>query len=164
MPEHARHDHSEPVVSCWLLSLLVIPLLLVVSTLHAAPVYKWEDEYGRVHYGDRPGNPDAQEVQIEKTDETGQTPVTVERKQKQQKLLQLFAEKRAEKRQQEIAEKNEKIARHNACSKARNHRKTILSAGYLYEEDDSGNKRILSTDEFEEHLDKTEEMIRKLCS
>jgi len=145
--------------------LFMFMILCLLETNQAlAEVYKWTDEHGRVHYGDKPGDYAAEEIEVEEQGTPGKNKNSLDRKVKQQRLLQLFAEEREEKKKQQIDEINEKIARKNTCNKARNYRQEILASGYLYEEDDKGNKHILSTEEFEEHLGKTEKLIQKNCT
>jgi hypothetical protein len=163
MPDYVLPAVSRPGQRLHCILLLALFVAGAPITPVSAEVYKWKDEHGRTHYGDRPGNDQARQIEIESLPDNSNT-IPEDRKIKQQRLLQLFAEEREAKRRQKIDEENKKIARSNACAKARNHRDEILAAGYLYEEDDDGNKRILSSSEFEAHLSKTEDMIEKLCS
>ena len=39
-------------------------LTSLLSTAHAASVYKWVDEDGQVHYGSKPDNKNAKEIEI----------------------------------------------------------------------------------------------------
>lgn len=152
-------------LSVVLQGLFMCMILYLPGTYQAlAGVYKWTDEDGRVHYSDKPGDNAAEEIEIEEQHTPGKNKKSLDRKVKQERLLQLFAEEREEKKKQQIDEINEKIARKNTCNKARNYRQEILASGYLYEEDEKGNKRILSTEEFEEHLGKTEKLIQENCT
>ena len=150
------------------MKVIIVPILLIILVPFAvmAEVYKWKDEHGRVHYGDRPNGQDADEIVIE--EKTGSPDhdkkKTIDRKVKQERLLQLYAEEREQKKQEKIDQQNEKITRKNTCNKARNYHKEILNSGYLYEEDDNGEKRILSIEEFEAHLAETEKLIEKYCT
>ena len=141
-----------------------ILVALVFSGPVSAEIYKWTDEHGRVHYGDKPGDNVAQEVEVEKHDEVQPNKKSINRKIKQQRLLQLFAEEREEKKKEKIDAKNEKIKLRNTCNEARHYHNRILSSGYLYDEDEAGNQRILTTEEFEQHLGETEQFIEKYCT
>ncbi len=146
---------------------LLCSLLLLGGSLAHADVYKWVDEHGRVHYGDRPASKQtADRIEINTdSDATVETDPgsDAERKLKQQRLLQLFAEKREQKKKAEIDKKNEKITRQNECNKLIAYEKQILNSGYLYEEDERGNQTILTTEEFEQHLAETREHITAYC-
>ena len=48
---------------------LIYLLLMVSTSLSAGSIHKWVDENGQVHYGEKPGNTQAEQVQI-RTNET----------------------------------------------------------------------------------------------
>lgn len=147
---------------------IIVPTLLIIlfPVSAVSEVYKWKDEHGRVHYGDRPNGQEADEIIIEENTSlpNHEQKRKIDRKVKQERLLQLYAEEREQKKQEKIDQQNEKITRKNTCNKARNYHKEILNSGYLYEEDDNGKKHILSTEEFEAHLAETEKLIEKYCT
>ncbi len=143
---------------------LSLSLSLATPVTVHAEVYKWTDEYGRVHYGDRPGHADADQIDIDQQENSGTAQIPTDRRIKQQRLLQLFAEEREIRKKEEVDRVNDRIRRKNTCNKAKHYRQEILASGYLYEEDELGKKHILSAEEFEEHLGKTERLIEKYCS
>ncbi|MGQ0657991.1 MAG: DUF4124 domain-containing protein [Chromatiales bacterium] len=118
----------------------------LVITATAAPVYKWVDENGKVHYGDRPGSSDSTEIKF-KDNLPAQGPTTGEREEKTKKLLDQYADERAEQQEQEARRKEEQAQRKQNCAKAKETLDQYLHASYLYEEDKDGERRPLSKEE-----------------
>ena len=77
----------------------ILPLLLVSPLAVEAAVYKWVDENGKVHYGDKPvTSQPSVEIQI---DDTSSSPAysgnDMSREEKRERLLQAMEEDRLEK-------------------------------------------------------------------
>lgn len=125
---------------------IIICLLFLSPSLAAeAGIYKWTDESGIVHYGSRPGNHDAVNIEIKPAPELPADHAT--RREKQRRLLNLYEEEREEKREQKARAKQEKQERLANCQQARDYYKTIKTAALLYEIDDEGNHVILDEPE-----------------
>ncbi len=78
---------------------IAIVLLVAGLSAHAA-IYKWTDNKGHVHYGDKPGGAsNAEQLNVD-TSNTGIMPDDASRDEKRQRLLDAIQEDRQEKEQQ----------------------------------------------------------------
>ena len=143
--------------------LLVVTFLVNTSDV-AAEVYKWVDEKGNVHFGDRPGDSKAEKIDIK---ESAGSP-TVEpglenRREKQQKLLDLMEEERKEKKEKKAKLKEEKEERKKMCIEAKDYQKSFKEAGAIYDLDDEGNRVFYSKDERKAREKEIADKINKWC-
>lgn len=130
---------------------LLVLLLLVVWTASAsaAGVYKWVDEQGRVHYGERPpARTQAQEIAVK---QAPPPPMPAEdeaaRRDNQQRLLRAFEEEREQKKAQKQKSQEEEAKRERQCAVARDRVRRYETAARVYDLDEQGNRRILSDEE-----------------
>ncbi|MGD2054544.1 MAG: DUF4124 domain-containing protein [Gammaproteobacteria bacterium] len=127
-------------------TLMNLLLLTSVFSVHAG-VYKWVDENGKVHYGDRP---EAAQPAVEM--DVDDTAVTVpafggddlSRDEKRERLLEAMEEDRIEK--QEKLEKQKAIREQNRrkCNGYRDRMRHYERASALYKLDDNGNRVYMS--------------------
>ncbi len=142
---HGRYPlYRHPIPASSLLILIVTVVTLPV--LQAADIYKWTDEQGRVHYGDRPEG--KQVVQISTTSGPAPDPTQGQRLQQQRQLLDVFEEDRQKLKQARTDEKAARVTRLANCDKARTRLTEMKNARYIYEESkDPDNPHILSEQE-----------------
>ena len=136
-------------------------LLLLSSMACQAEIYKWVDDQGKTHYGDKPSsNSKELDVNIEKS---GNLDSIKHRKSRQDKLLESLEANR--KRKEENAEKKKKAVsdRKRRCTIAKQTLKGYERAGYLYGLDKDGNKVIRSNEERQEATDAQRKKVKKLC-
>ncbi len=117
----------------------------------SAEVYKWTDAEGRVHFGDKPPDQNAESVTIRgraKDDaETDQPEVTQdERAAKQRRLLNAFEEERRINREHKEEARKEKLKRQQNCAEARGELENLLTHNRIYEFDKNGNRVFLDGD------------------
>lgn len=139
----------------WLLVLLAIPAAAL-----AQGIYRWTDEAGQIHFGDRPATVGAEKVKGASAGD----PTTIERLQRQQELLHNYAEQRAEKSEQSTKAQAEKVQRAAKCTKVKNRLVYLQQARYIYEQSDNGERRILSDSERESSAANAQEKVSRLCS
>jgi hypothetical protein len=80
----------------------VFCILLVFLSHQAslmADIYKWVDENSRVHYGDKPGNDNSQQLNINENQATKNADLM--RESKRQKLLDVLSEERQHKKREQ---------------------------------------------------------------
>jgi len=127
---------------------IVFFLLLGGASLAAASgVYKWVDEQGRVHYGEKPpARVQAQEMQL-KTAPVDDMPIEdneAARADQAQRLLRAYDEERALKKEQQQKSREEQARRERNCALARDRVRRYETAGSLYNLDKDGSRRTLS--------------------
>lgn len=135
---------------------------VAVPCAGAAEVYKWTDEQGRVHYGDRPGQSSPQQIELKQA-APGADPTAAERQERARKLLDELVEERGLKREAEAKKQDEEKQRKANCALARERLDTYEHAGYLYEQDDNGNRRVLSEEDHKLALEQSRKKVEKWC-
>ena len=146
---------------------MVFLLLLGWTSLASASgVYKWVDEQGRVHYGERPpARMQAQEMQIKSPAPGDEAPVEDEatRRDKEQRLLRAFDEERAQKKEQQQKSREEQARRERNCMLARDRLRRYQSAGSLYNLDKQGERRTLSDAERSASEQRAQQDVARWC-
>jgi hypothetical protein len=132
----------------------------------ANEIYKWTDENGSIHYGDRPSGA-ATEQRLAMTytrTNSGSVDKRVEARQE-------AATAREEARAEEAA--NEKEAAENAaiaaerdrkCERSRTRLETYLQSRRLYRTDDNGERVYLDDEQRSEARKKAEDQVAEFCS
>jgi len=147
-----------PVIGAVLFFAPVIPSVDAV-------VYKWVDDDGVIHYGDRPATEGAKQLPFrEPHSAAADDRSLMERLEKQEKLLDVrqYERKIEKKRAEKLATAKKERQRH--CADMSHHLAKAREAGVVYEVDDAGN-RVYSADEaLTAYIGKLEGAYRKSCS
>ncbi len=125
-------------------------------------MYKWVDEQGKVHYGDRRDTQAAEPLKLRSSPPVSD-PAYEARQLEQQKLLEAYAEKRKEKQLEAAEAKKEKEKRKQNCDKAKAQMYAYEHARYIYDVDKDGNRRILSDEEHTKVRQEAKEAIDHWC-
>ncbi len=145
---------------------LVTLVLTAGGGAMANEIYKWVDDDGNVHYGDRPsGAPAEQQIAINyrRTDpgvvqdqiasQNQATAARQERRAAADEEARLAAEKEAE-----------AADRQKRCEKYRSRLKTMLESRRLYREDESGERVYLDEEQTQDARRQVEDLIAENCS
>ena len=132
----------------------------------ANEIYKWTDENGTVHYGDRPSGERTEERLAMTFTRTDNAAV---QQRVQARVEATTARREAQSAAAEAAQKaaeEETMAAERAqrCDKARARLETYLQSQRLYRTDDNGERVYLDDTERETARQKTEEQITEYCS
>jgi signal recognition particle GTPase len=142
--------------------LIRILIILLIPPLCYAEIYKWTDENGGVHYGERPSNPNSEKIEIKSS--TSQPDEGLEKhREKQQKLLQSYEDERAEKKQQKAEDEKAKRKLKKNCAYLKDHYKTLKQTNIYYDIDEDGNRIYLDESILKKDIAEAEELIRKYC-
>jgi len=145
---------------------VILASLLIMLALGAsgAEIYKWVDEAGRVHFGDRPPAEGAEPVELDVSPApAAPAPSDAERAEKRRRLLEAFAKERAEKEAAIEQAKQEKAERAANCARARERLRKVREATYLYDYDESGNRVIFSDEQREEATRQAKAEVERWC-
>ncbi len=134
---------------------------LVAVPAAAADAYKWLDANGRTHYADRPDAADA--IPLEFAGAREPDPQRLQRDQRRDRLLDAWADERAERKAREDAERKEREAREARCEQARQVLGEYLQAAYIYDQDGDGQRRILSDAEHTEAISRARAAVAQSC-
>ena len=148
-----------------MLKILLISLGLLSFTISpATEIYKWVDENDQVHYGSRPKDDKAKQMNIKVPESTGTPSVThQQRMDKQRRLIQSFEAEARSQRDKEEKEKKQLAKRKRACFEARDDYKRYSTAGGLYTLDDKGKRKSMTDAEFKAAVTKTKRRMQQLC-
>lgn len=123
-------------------------------------VYKWVDENGAVHYGDRPPSSQARRLDVERRGhaEEGRSP-KVSQHEKLQKLLKSYEEEREERKKEAAEKQRKKDYAKRMCLTAKENL-IRLRAGGTY--DESG--KLMTEEERSMRRVEMERVRRKWCN
>lgn len=145
-------------------TLLCVALLLTGHSGYLlAEVYKWTDEQGRVHYGDKPRHQNAESVKLPRQETPAAVPGHEERLEKQRRLLNAFEEERRIKREADAKAREEKAERRRKCLDIRDDLRTYEDTPILYRLDKEGKRIYMSPEERERVIAKTRLQIEQWC-
>jgi hypothetical protein len=146
-------------------ALILVSMLNVVS---AATVYKWIDEDGHVHYGSRPDNKNAEEIEIKnRYIDSGNVPPPLsaeDRVEKQKRFIDaLDAENRSisSEKKKKRAQAELKVTR---CHASRDQLRRYESSGSLYDLDEKGNRILLNKKQYDQAMQQARARVEKWCN
>lgn len=140
--------------------------LTIASGAMANEIYKWTDENGNVHYGDRPSGA-ATEQRLAMTYARTNSNAVQQRVQARVDARTAQEEARAEAAtEQKEAEENAAIAaeRERKCERSRTRLETYLQSRRLYRTDDDGERVYLDDEQRQEARQKAEKQVAEFCS
>ncbi len=128
-----------------------------------ADIYKWVDENGRIHYGDKPGNDTSQKLNINENQTTRDADLIRESQRKT--LLDVLSEERQKKKREQEKSAQQSKDYKIKCDLARKYLSSIQSSNYLMEETaDPYNPKILSAVEHQAVTDKAQNDVNHWCT
>ena len=139
-----------------------ITLLLFFSSLANAGIYKWTDENGRVHYGDKPAT-DGEELNIQVKESVAPIKNDETRKERRQRISDSMTDDRLDRKKKKDEAKKKKAKSNRQCVQAKDRLKRYKRAGRLYNLDKDGNRRILSDKSRDNSIASLQKKISKNC-
>lgn len=147
--------------------LSVFSLLLLFSmtgTAVSAEVYKWVDEQGQVHYGDKAPEQGASSLQVDPGPAADTPPPDeAERREKRHRLLRAYEQERQIKQQREQEQTAREAERKKRCAWARDRLRRYTHAGALYDLDEEGNRRLLDDSQRQQAEANARQDVKKWC-
>ena len=146
--------------------LCAVTAMTIASGAMANEIYKWTDENGTVHYGDRPSGASTEErlaMTYTRTDNAAvqqrvQARVEATTARREARSAVAEAEEEAAEKEAMAAERAER------CDKARARLEGYLQSQRLYRMDDNGERVYLDDTQRENARQKAEEQITEYCS
>ena len=139
--------------------LIIIVSSAFLATAASAKVYKWVDENGQVHYGEKPGNTQAEQVQI-RTNETT-TPRAID----QDKLDKAEGKEKGQVEAPKEPEepKMSKKEKRKLCNEANSDLSAIMSRGRLREIDEKGEYTYLTEEQRQQRISAAKKKQKEFC-
>lgn len=138
-------------------------LLLVAGAVNAGGVYKWVDADGQVHFGDRPPDRGAEQVEVPNNPVAPAAPDATDPLEQQDRLLRAYEAERQERQEREAERRAEAEQRARRCVEARDRLRRYEQAGYLYRLDPSGERVIASDAEREQSTAAARAAVEQWC-
>ena len=144
---------------------LVTLLALALNVVPAlAEVYRWVDENGEVHFGDRPpksATADAEKIRVQTTPSAD--PHTAERRARAEKLSEAYAEDRKALAKSRADAKAEAKKRKQACAQARKELSDLENANFIYVEGENGERDVLDGERYDAALAQARAWAKQNC-
>ncbi len=146
-------------------TVVVMTVWLLATGLAHAEIYKWVDENGVVHYGDRRPDQAAETVDIKAAPPSDSVQAT-DRNRQVNEALRIVTDSR-ERREASEREQHEAIGdrqRHQAqCQNLLEHRNKLEQGGFFYRKSDQ-NRNALSDDEIVAEIAKLNNELLENCA
>lgn len=156
--------------------LVYLSTIVVLSSMPlSAEIYKWVDEEGRVHFGDRvPEDKAAEKMDIPHkqsgskagkaaTDQQAEQSRMAGYRERQKKLLDVWDKERAEQKKEAEKEKKHRDKLAKACERAKNKKAYGDRAQRWYNEKEDGTRHYLSEQERKKAERELAAYIAKVC-
>lgn len=142
-------------------------ILLLLAAPASGEVYKWVDDKGRVHYGDKPVGKSADQATEVKIKEPGAPPPPDSRVEDRRKVLRSLEEARIARQralQEQLQGKSEERRREKKCTEMLNELKDRERGGAIwYTLDKDGNREFWDDQRLERENAELRQKITKLC-
>jgi molecular chaperone GrpE (heat shock protein) len=138
-------------------------IFILLPGMAASEVYRWVDEHGDVHFGDRaPRERDAEQVTIEAPPPEND-PEVHRRLEEIDRLNAINQEDRERAKEKAAKEEAERQRLEQQCAIARKRLERSRTASYLYLPNDDGTRRILSDMDRSKAIREMEAEIAEHC-
>ena len=136
--------------------------LFFVSSVSIAGVYKWVDEEGRTHYGEKPPVENASKLEIKDTPNADDS--FKQQSIDQQKLLEIYEEERILKKEEKLKAEKEKEERKKQCQYLASELSDLKQGGVaFYDLDEKGERKYYSEAELVAYIDTKQKEYDKNC-
>lgn len=138
-------------------------LYFLVQIPSHAGVYKWTDENGEVHYGDRPGNTDATTVTIRQNETTSPRAIKSAEEGEKDNAKDDKADPKAAEPKKQVEESLSKKEKQRLCQEGKNDYAVISSRGRMREINAKGEYIYLSEPQRQQRLTAAKKKQQKYC-
>ena len=141
---------------------LLMTLLLFFSAWANAGIYKWTDENGKVHYGDKPTT-SGERLDIRVKESTAAVKSDESREERRQRITDSMTDDRLARDNKNAEDKKKKAYTNRLCVQSKDHLKNYKRASRLYDLDKEGNRNTLSDKSRKKAISNLQTEIRKHC-
>jgi len=142
---------------------IIIVMMLFIMSPASAGIYKWTDNKGKVHFGDRPVNSEsATEIKVNINRNTGVTNSSGNKKEREYllKKIEKNKEEKAEKRSERLAKSKK---RKKKCDAYRRNYQSHIQSNRTYRMSPKGERTYLSDKERDLRKKMLNKGISKYC-
>lgn len=143
-------------------SVLLASCMLVISV--QAEVYRWTDEDGRVHFGDRPPSASQSTEKVNIQVPTAPTEgMSFERRQRQQEMLENWNAERQERNEKRQAAREDKRKKDALCQQLLGEKREAERSTHVYSLDENGERVYYDEKKAEEYLKNIVKRYKETC-
>lgn len=153
---------SKPFFNLFRIIPYAVLMYILCGSFVQAEIYKWVDDKGNVHYGDKPTSKGEQIDVTEAAAKTGNRPDEA-REERRRRLLDAMDEDRAEKKKEQDKLNKQKANLRARCAVAKDRLRNYERAGSLYNLDKDGNRVTLSKEKREKATGQLRANISRYC-
>ena len=135
---------------------------LQAEDVAAGDVYKWVDENGKVHFGDKPQAEDAQVIEVKPS--APPAAGARQRHERTQRVLEAMTAEREEREHASQAAREETTRRQRKCGLARAELNRRQTSAHLFYRDEDGNKRVIEGAEYDAAIQEARNAVTEWCS
>ncbi|HKK15369.1 MAG TPA: DUF4124 domain-containing protein [Gammaproteobacteria bacterium] len=135
--------------------------ILMATTAAATEIYKWVDENGQTHYGEKPPHENAEKVEFHEVPEASQEVKQYNRD--RNKLLQVMEEERLQKQQEKRIAAQEKQDLEEKCDRIEKRLASLQLRAHFYRENEDGERVYLTEEEVKEEIRRLQKIQHKDC-
>jgi hypothetical protein len=129
-----------------------------------AAVYQWTDEHGHVHFGDRPHEGATERVLPTSAPKASSSKgLAQNRRQRRQRMLDVYEQERADKREAVQKAKQAREARKKQCLNARARYDGYSNAGSIYNYLESGEREYLDKAQRQRFIVQLKAEVERYC-
>ena len=140
----------------------VLLLLIVAAQPVAAGVYKWVDENGQVHYGERPpATNQAKRMTLEGAPPPD--PEAAERRERRELEDKTWKEERAKRKEEQARAREDAELRKRNCATARDNLNRYTIGGRIYRTDENGERYYVDDEERASQRQKAQAQVDEWC-
>ncbi|VAW67528.1 hypothetical protein MNBD_GAMMA08-1074 [hydrothermal vent metagenome] len=145
----------------FMLKIILISVFCFYTNISLAEIYKWTDENGQIHYGDKP-LVDSKEMDID-ISKQGHIKVNGTREEKRRKLLETYNDDKQREDKEKAKRKKQKKKQERGCVLSKDRMKRFQRARSLYDLDKDGNRVTMSNEQREKSINELRNKIIKYC-
>ncbi len=142
--------------------IIVLGGLLAAASASASGVYKWVDDQGKVHYGDRPPAA-AEPTEVELEEKPVPSAADTGRQEKTQRLLDAIESERERKKKATAREAANSAQRKRNCAIAKRRVETFDRANNISIAGDDGERKYLDDNERASAMKQARQLVREWC-
>jgi len=144
-----------------MLKIILISVFYFYANISLAEIYKWTDESGHIHYGDKP-LVDSREVEMDiDISKQGHIKVNATRAEKRRKLLETYNDDKQRENKEKAKRKKQKKKLERSCILSKDKMKRLQRARSLYSLDKDGNRVTMSNEQREKSETRLRNQIMK---
>jgi hypothetical protein len=149
-------------------------ILFFFASMTNAEIYKWTDEQGQIHFGDKPANKSAKQIQLRKQNisttpnvkqQNLEIPTTdAQRRANQARFGDSLEADRVKRERQEAKKKKNKAQREKNCRYAQRNLQIANEVGSVFFYDEQGNRVYYNKQQRQAYHQRRQAQVDKWCN